>query len=173
MKIDYLSEYKDLHYKEIELQDRLNGKVPNSIAFLSLVGTGIVFLIQELFPIACNDVSFISILLLTLTALSFIIAVCYFCKSYIGYKYYYFPIQDMYRVINANHKYARESKEDSTIKMVDENIRMGLESIFIESAINNRQQNVRKTKFQRNSTYWLLASVFLLAITFLFWTIFR
>jgi hypothetical protein len=49
--MDFLSEYKELFYKEIEQSDRLNGKIPNNLMFLTIVGSGIIFLIQDVFPV--------------------------------------------------------------------------------------------------------------------------
>lgn len=171
--IDYLTEYKDLYYKEIDLLDRLNGRVPNNIGFLSLVGTGIIFLYQELLPLSFDIFNIISILFLSFTTIFFIITIVCFCKAYVGYDYHYFPIEKMHTLIDENLKYAENSKETVIKNMVDENIVNRVKDAFITSAICNRQQNIRKMNNQRIFTNFLLISFSLLAISFLLWAMFN
>lgn len=42
--MDLLSEYKELYYKEIEHNERLNGKAVICISFLTIIGGGLIFL---------------------------------------------------------------------------------------------------------------------------------
>ena len=168
--MDLLSEYRDLYYKEIEHYDRLNGKVSNNLVLLSAVGAGIIFLYQEMFPFVYNIAYVFFALALLLASISFVIAVTLFCKAYIGYSYQYFPIKDMYNLIEANLEYA-ELSGDTVKKKVEENISKKLEDSYIYPAIHNRRQNYEKMKTQRIFTYLIIISFVLIAVTFVVWVV--
>ena len=79
--MDYLSEYKDLYYNEIEHSERLNGKIANNITFMSIVGAGIIFLAQEAFPVGCDCVDIVFVALVFVSASLFLMSIIAFLQN--------------------------------------------------------------------------------------------
>lgn len=164
---DLLLYYKELYEKEVELSDRLNTKTSNAITLLTILGSGYVLLIAEIFPIV-TPMNVFSVIVLSLCAanlVAFVVTLWKFWRAYTGFKYNYFPIDGMESTMTK----AIERGMDKESRSV---IRKRLIALYREGAINNRKLNLGKSERQRSLSKTIAISMLLVVATFLLWFVF-
>lgn len=164
---DLLLYYKELYEKEVELSDRLNTKTSNTITLLTILGSGYVLLIAEIFPIVTpmNAFSVIVLFLCAANLVAFVTTLWKFWRAYTGFKYDCFPIDGMEPTITK----AIEHGMDEESRLV---IRRRLIALYREGAINNRKLNLGKSERQRSLNKTIAISMLLVVVTFLMWFVF-
>lgn len=168
MTFDAAEYYKDLYEKEIEFSEQLNGKIGNSITLLTVIGSGHILLLSNIFPLKLPSSisSIIFLILWGISAMLFVWAVFRFILAYSKYTYARFPIESMGRAIDQTINYYqkrwRRDEADTYInKMLAERYR--------NDAIANRRENVRKNRNHRLLSIAIILAFLSLAVSFVFW----
>ncbi|MFA9465336.1 MAG: hypothetical protein ACERKN_13710 [Velocimicrobium sp.] len=168
--MDKLNEYKEIYYKELEFKDSMNGKTGNSITFLTILCTGHVYMFNIvvrldfvfcILPILFTIFEGISVFYTALSILNFY-------RSYHNYEYKYISIEDTYIRINENEKLKNYY---SDIEINSANCNM-LSDSFIKNAINNREENMRKSENQMKLSSSIIKAIVSLISTYVFWIFF-
>ena len=170
--MDLLSEYKELYYKEIEHSERLNNKIPTSITFLSIAGTGIIFLGREAFPFLCRLSNIAFMMFLVMSVALFAVSLVKFYIAYTNYSYNYFPINDAKSRVDEGQRLIQSTRDDNTEKEVYKNICQKFADAFISAAIHNRVENARKSKNHNSFIMWVFATLISVFIAFFIWALF-
>lgn len=168
MAFDATEYYKDLYEKEIEFSEQLNGKIGNSITLLTIIGSGHILLLSNIFPLKLPS-SILSIIFLIIWGISAVLfgwAVIRFIFAYSKYTYARFPIESMGRAIDQTINYYkkrwRRDEADTYInKMLAERYR--------NDAIANRMENVRKNRNHRLLNKAIILAFLSLAGSFILW----
>lgn len=168
--MDLLQEYKEMYYKEIELNDRLNNKIGTNITFLSIVGTAEILLWKDMFLLPHTQwwwwvylaLSIISLCLFLLSAYSFY-------KSYTKYGYEYIEIEKIKKYIERAHEYA--NKEDISQEKTDRYIASMLKNQYITIAIENMTLNTKKNNQQYQFTRRICRAFIAVFIAYGFWAV--
>lgn len=152
--MNLLQEYKELYNHEMAFSDRLNAKISNSLAIITIIGTGEAIVWKDCLGDNFNIV-FFGLCLISLQ--SFIYTLYKFYKAYTNYTYGYYPIQETkvfadstIKIVKANGK-GEELAYKHIEKILGEN--------YIKAAIINRNQNLLKSNAHRSLNKWIIISV--------------
>lgn len=162
MYINLLEEYKDLYYKEVEFNDRLNNKITTCITFLTVLGSALILLWTQVKNFQMCWYTRLYVLLCMINTFMFFICIRMFIKSYSGYKRPNFPIKDI-ATQNMNILNSVPQEQHCEILSVLENV---MAQRFINDAISNRELNKIKSE-QHNKMIKMITYTFILTfITF-------
>lgn len=153
-KIDLLQEYKELYEHEIAFNDRLNAKISNSLAILTIVGTGEGIVWKDCFNMKFNIIFFI---LCFVSLQCFVIALYKFYKAYTNYKYGYYPVDLIKDYVDKTYRIVKDKNKD--INIADNHIIKGFQDNYIKCAIINRKQNTLKSNAHRKLSKWIIISI--------------
>lgn len=160
--MNLLEEYKELYYKEIEFNDRLNNKITTCITFLTVLGSGLIFLWTKLKNFEMLWYSGVYIVFCTITTLMFLTCIFMFFKAYSGYDRPTFPIKKT-AIQNANVLNAVVSdQKESAMNVLEQTMAIR----FINDAIKNRNLNVIKSNRHKRLIQMIMATFILIFITF-------
>lgn len=161
---DLLSYYKELYEKEVEFADRLNNKISNSLAILTIIGSGHALLISDIYPIddPFKDFGLIVTLLCIASGLLFMRAMHCFWKAYRGFGYKYYPIKEMEENVHAV-VLNPELQEELETSIID---------LYKDGAITNRDINRDKNDKQYALGSAMAISFVALLILFVLWFVF-
>lgn len=149
--MNLLEEYKELYYKEIEFNDRLNNKITTCITFLTVLGSALIYLCTQIKEYNLCWYTILYLIFCTVNVIMFFICIFMFFRAYSGYDRPTFPIKDvatqnMHVLNNVN-----PNQKDLAIKLLEEK----MAERFINDAIKNRELNVVKNK----KHYWLIRMI--------------
>lgn len=161
--MNLFDEYKNLYSHEIEFCDRLNKRITNSLGILTIIGTGEIIIWKECLK---SEINILLFLLCFISIQSFLITSFKFYKSYTGYKYAYYPIEETKKFIDSTYKIVKNSKKDITI--AENHVLKGLQENYIKCAIINRKQNIKKANAHRELNKWMIISLITIFISYTF-----
>lgn len=164
--MDFLQEYKELYYKEIEHSERLNNKINTCITFLTVLGSAQVLLWTQFKNFEYKIYSIIYFLICVISLILFIFCLFKFYRAYSGYEYHYFPIKSMSEVSNKTYLIAGDNKKD--IKRANKHIYNMYCERFLNDAIANRHKNEIKNKRHKTLTKYLCISFIITILVFSF-----
>lgn len=162
-----MDESKELYLSEINHSDRLNGKIGNSITFLTIEGTGNIIIWTKYFSHSINTVYLI---LCFISLVSFIISIFFFYKAYSGYKYAYFPVDDMNNKIIQTNQATKNIKDG--IKIAENHIISMFEYTYMKCAIIDFKENLNKSSRHKKFIKYVSISLVIIAITYAYSMIF-
>lgn len=162
--MNLLQEYKELYYKEIEHSERLNNKIGMCITLLTILGSAQVLLWTQFKTFEYHIYSKIYLIACIVSLILFILSAFKFYFSYSGYKYNYFPIEDMAKVTINTYKIAGDNKKD--IKLAHNHIYNMYCERFLNDAIANRKINISKNNKHKKLTQIICISFIVTAIVF-------
>lgn len=146
--MNLLEEYKDLYYKEIEYSERLNNKINTGITFLTVLGSAQIILWVQFKSFNLKIYTIIYFISCLISFLLFIMCVYRFYKTYTGYKYNYFPIEDMALTVVKTYQIAGDNKKD--IKKANKHIHNMYCERYLNDAINNRKNNeIKNNRYKK------------------------
>lgn len=160
--MNLLEEYKDLYYKEIEFNDRLNNKITTCITFLTVLGSALILLWTQFKNYNLCWYTTVYFMFCMIDTVMFFICIKMFVKSYSGYNRPTFPIERTAILIT------------NTLNTVPENQRENAKSIlelkmaerFINDAIENRKLNDIKSKRHNKMINMIMATFVITFISF-------
>ena len=160
--MNLLEEYKDLYYKEVEFNDRLNNKITTCITFLTVLGSALILLWTQIKNYELFWYTGVYLVFCIIVTIMFFICIKMFIKAYSGYKRPNFPIkeialQNMY-VLN---KVSQDKTEE--IMGILENV---MAQRFINDAIDNRELNKIKNDQHKKMINMITATFIITFITF-------
>lgn len=163
-QFDVLAYYKELYEKEMEFSNRLNEKIGTSITMLSIIGSGHVLLVSEMFPMVWpfNVWNWIAITFVGLSIIAFVITLVKFRNAYSKYTYGHFPIAKMDATIE--HGRQMDMNDEAS-----KEIRRRLTNQYRDGAIHNRKVNIRKSKNHYLLNRTIMVAFVALAVTFVLW----
>lgn len=113
--MNLLNEYKELYYKELEHNDRLNNKMGIHITFITVIATAEILLWKDVFLLPYISWWWIYIVLTSISLICFVITLFYFYKLYTGYKYCHINLQETKMYIDNAKKYAKQNNISSEV----------------------------------------------------------
>lgn len=143
--MNLLEEYKDLYYKEIEFNDRLNNKITTCITFLTVLGSALILLWTQFKNYNLCWYTIIYFIFCVINTVMFGICIKMFIQSYSGYKRPNFPIKEI-ATQNMNILNSVPQERQNEIMGSLENV---MTQRFINDAIKNRELN--KIKSERHN----------------------
>lgn len=152
--MDLLQEYKELYNHEMSFCDRLNAKISNALAILTIIGTGEAIVWKDCLGDGFNIILFV---LCIISLQCFIYTMYRFYKAYSNYTYGYYPIKETKDFVNTTYKIGEEKNKD--IKIIEEHIQKILRDNYIKAASINREQNLKKSKAHRLLNKWMIISI--------------
>ncbi len=152
--MNLLQEYKELYNHEMVFCDRLNAKISNALAIITIVGTGEAIVWKDCLGDNFNILFFI---LCLLSLQCFIITLYRFYLAYSKYTYGYYPIDKTKEYVDDVIKKLESKGKDE--KYINERVNKLLENTYINSAIINRNQNLLKSMAHRKLNKWIIVSV--------------
>lgn len=160
--MDLLQEYKDLYYKEIEFNDRLNNKITTCITFLTVLGSGLIFLWSQIKNYQTYWYMGVYLLFCIVATIMFLICIFMFFKAYSGYNRPTFPIKST-AIQNTNVLTIVQSEQkDIAIEMLGEAMAIR----FINDAIDNRKLNTTKSNRHKKLIQMIMATFLVMFIIF-------
>lgn len=139
--MNLLEEYKDLYYKEIDFNDKLNNKITTCITFLTVLGSALILLWTQFKNYNLCWYTFLYLALCIIDTIMFIICIIMFIRAYSGYERPNFPIKEI-ALQNMNVlKNVSSEQKDAAMSLL-ENI---MAQRFINDAIKNRELNIIKS----------------------------
>lgn len=160
--INLLEEYKELYYKELELNDTLNNKITTCITFLTIIGSALIFLWTQFKNYEFCWYTTIYLIFCVIDTIMFIICITMFIKAYSGYNRPTFPIKDIAVQNTTVLDQVCPSQKDEAMKLL-ENV---MAERFINDAIKNRNLNVIKSKRHNRMIKMITATFIITFITF-------
>lgn len=152
--MDLLQEYKELYNHEMSFCDRLNSKISNALAIITIIGTGEAIVWKDCLGNGFNIVLFV---LCIFSLQCFIYTMYRFYKAYSNYTYGYYPIKETEDFVNTTYKIGKEKNKDAEI--IEEHIQKTLRDNYIKAASINREQNLKKSKAHRILNKWMIISI--------------
>lgn len=152
--MDLLQEYKELYNHEMAFCDRLNGKISNALAIITIIGTGEAIVWKDCLN---NEFHIILFILCIISLQCFLYTLYRFYKAYSNYTYGYYPIKETEDFINRTYKIGKEKQKDQ--KIINEHIYNGLKDNYIKAAAINREQNLIKSNAHRKLNKWMIISI--------------
>ncbi|WP_304507025.1 hypothetical protein [Anaerotignum sp.] len=166
-KLNLVAEYKELYYKEIEYKDAMNNKIGTSLTLLTILCTGQTFIIGILtdLNLVFKIIPIIFFLFELVSAVLTLITLYYFLKTYYKNSYYLISIKEIKEKLSYNASLINFYVENE----IEEANCIFLKNYFIDKAIQNREQNLIKNKYQMKLSAYMTLAVFSLIITYIFW----
>lgn len=160
--MNLLQEYKELYYKEIEFNDRLNNKISTCITFLTIIGSALILLWTQFKNYQLFWYTGVYLVFCIATSIMFCICIFMFFRTYSGYKTQLFPInaialQNTY-VLNS----VPEEQKDNAYKILE----LKMAERFINDAIHNRSLNKQKNDRHRNLIKMIMATFIMTFLSF-------
>lgn len=152
--MDLLQEYKELYNHEMAFCDRLNAKITNAIAIITIIGTGEAIVWQDCLGDGYNILLFIFCII---SLQCFIYTMYKFYKAYSNYTYGYYPIKETDEFVKLTRKIGKEKGKESEI--IEAHIKKGLCDNYIKAAAINREQNLKKSEAHRALNKWMIISI--------------
>lgn len=163
-KIDLLQEYKELYYKEIEHSERLNNKSGMWITLLTILGSAQVLLWTQFKTFENHIYSKLYLVLCIISLFLFVFSALKFYFTYSGYKYNYFPIEDMANTTIETYNIAGNNKKD--IRLANIHVYNMYCERFLNDAIANRDINIIKNNKHKKLTRIICISFIITGIVF-------
>lgn len=152
--MDLFQEYKELYNHEITFSDRLNAKISNALAIITIIGTGEAIVWKDCLGDGFNIFFFV---LCIISLQCFLYTLFRFYKAYSNYEYGYYPIKETEDFVNLTYKIGEEKhKSDDVIK---KHIVKKMRDNYIKAASINREQNLKKSKAHRKLNKWMIISI--------------
>lgn len=162
--INLLEEYKDLYYKEVEFNDRLNNKITTCITFLMVLGSALILLWTQFKNYSLCWYTIIYFIFCVISTIMFGICIKMFIKSYSGYKRPNFPIR---KIAIQNMNVLNSAPQEQQNEVIDA-LGNAMAQRFINDAIKNRELNKiksdRHNKMIKMITYTFIITFITFAI---------
>lgn len=152
--MDLLQEYKELYNHEISFSDRLNSKIANSLAIITIIGTAETIVWKDCL---CDNYNIIFFHLCSVSLICFLITLFRFYKAYAGYTYGYYPITETAEFVTETFRIGKEKNKSNEI--IEKHISKKMRDNYIKAASINRIQNLRKSKAHRILNMWMIISI--------------
>lgn len=152
--MDLLQEYKELYNHEIAFSDRLNAKITNALAILTIIGTGESIVWKDCLG---DNFHIIFFILCLLSLQCFIYTLFRFYKAYTKYTYGYYPIKETNDFVILTRKIGKEKQKTDAV--IEKHIEKNLRDNYIKCASINREQNIRKSQAHRILNKWMIISI--------------
>lgn len=160
--MNLLEEYKELYYKEIEFNDRLNNKITTCITFLTVLGSALILLWTQVKDYGLYWYTILYFVFCTVNTIMFFVCIFMFFKTYSGYDRPTFPIKDIAaqntRVLNS----VAPEQRDKANKLLEQK----MAERFVNDAINNRKLNITKSEKHYRLIRMIMATFIVTFITF-------
>jgi hypothetical protein len=160
--MNLLEEYKDLYYKEVEFNDRLNNKITTCISFLTVLGSALILLWTQVKDYGLYWYTILYFIFCTVNTIMFFVCIFMFFKTYSGYDRPTFPIKDIAtqntRVLNS----VAPEQRDKANKLLEQK----MAERFVNDAINNRKLNITKSEKHYRLIRMIMATFIVTFITF-------
>ena len=151
--MDLLQEYKELYNHEMAFSDRLNAKISNALAILTIIGTGESIVWKDCLNDNFNIIFFI---LCLLSLQCFLYTIYKFYRAYSKYTYGYYPIKETNDFVVLTRKIGKEKQKSDEV--IDNHIKKKLRDNYIKCASINREENLKKSKAHRILNKWMIVS---------------
>ncbi len=142
--MDLLQEYKELYNHEMAFCDRLNGKISNALAIITIIGTGEAIVWKDCLNDGFNIILFV---LCIISLQCFLYTLYRFYQAYSNYQYGYYPIKETEDFVKLTYKIGKEKQKPDEV--VEKHIQNILRDNYIKAAAINREQNLIKSKAHR------------------------
>lgn len=159
---DLLEEYKELYYKEIEFNDRLNNKITTCITFLTVLGSALIFLWTQIKNFELFWYTGVYLTFCIINTVMFFICIFLFFKAYSGYDRPTFPIKST-AVQNTNVLNSVNPEQKDLAKDL---LGQAMAIRFINDAIENRKLNTIKSNRHKKLIQVIMATFIITFITF-------
>lgn len=160
--MNLLEEYKELYYKEIEFNDRLNNKITTCITFLTVLGSGLIFLWTKTKNYEMLWYTGVYLVFCIITTIMFFVCIFMFFRAYSGYDRPTFPIKKT-ALQNANVlKSVSPDQKDKALEALEQAMAIR----FINDSIKNRNLNVVKSNRHKRLIQMIMATFIATFITF-------
>lgn len=159
--------FKDMYWKELDRKDKITSNLSLPAGILTVLAGVAAYYIQH-FPSPRWDPWIISFAVLsTFLCISIVFAVYYFFRAYhLGYAYGYIPTPNEITSYALDlKKYYASIQEPDIDKMVENDLRVFLTSIYSEYGTINTQNNDEKSKYLNCSNIAISISLIVLFIS--------
>ena len=160
--MDLLQENKELYYKEIEFNDRLNSKISTCITFLTIIGSALILLWTQFKNYELLWYTGVYLVFCIISTIMFCICIGMFFKTYSGYKTQLFPI----RSIATQNTAVLNSVQTNQKDKANEILELKMAERFINDAIHNRELNIKKNDRHRNLIKMITATFIVTFLSF-------
>lgn len=152
--MDLLQEYKELYNHEMSFNDRLNSKISNALAIITIIGTGEAIVWKDCLGNGFNIIFFV---LCIVSLQCFLFTMYKFYRAYSNYKYGYYPIKETEDFVKLTYKIGKEKQKSDEV--IENHIRKIMRDNYIKAASINRAQNLAKSKAHRSLNKWMIISI--------------
>lgn len=160
--MDLLQEYKELYYKEIEFNDRLNGKISTCITFLTIIGSALILLWTQFKNYELLWYTGVYLVFCIISTIMFCICIGMFFRTYSGYKTQLFPIKSIATQNTAVLNSIQTNQKDKANEILE----LKMAERFINDAIHNRELNIKKNDRHRNLIKMITATFIVTFLSF-------
>lgn len=162
--------YKDLYYKEIERREQFSNKLNFPLAILTLVFGGLFYTIQNNDLIKIEWLHILFFILSCATFLLLLIHIVVLFRSSFGYKYAYVPSPELIKEHETSLKnyHMQYNKEAENIpELIEADLKTYLIETYVKMTKVNVGENDRKAGWFRIGSYFIIAYVTALLLTFI------
>ena len=160
--------FKDLYNAELERRENISSALVIPIGVLTLLGSGLIYLMQNYKLFADVESSLIGIFLIIATSL-FCFSIYLLIRSYFGYTYKFLPdSKSLQQYWNKLGEYYREQKRDE--QTADIEFELYIENSYVEATTDNAWNNDSKSEFLHRANramIWCLGIIIVCSIPIL------
>lgn len=157
--------FKELYEAELERREKITSSLVIPIGILSLLGSGIIYLIQKL-EFFIDFINTMVLIILIVATIFFCYSVYYLIKSYFGYTYKFLPTpKELEQYWNKLREYYKT--QDVDYKTADAEFEQYIENSYVDSTTENTWNNDSKSEYLHKANramVWCL--VLILACSF-------
>lgn len=160
--MNLLQEYKELYYKEMEFNDRLDSKITTCITFLTILGSALILLWTQIKHFKLTWYTGVYLAFCIIVTVMFVVCIGMFFRTYTGYKIRYFSIKtNAIQNTKTLNSVAPEQK-DNAYNIIEQS----MAERFINDAIHNRELNTIKNNRHRKLIIMIMATFIVTFITY-------
>ena len=158
--------YEKLYFHEIEMRDRLNGRLQISLILLLTLGGFLAFMLRRMFFTAFSLPFTIFLILYLLATISAVLAIVFFIRSWQGHEYALLPSAER------TEEYRRELIKaygdfSDHENLIEKYMRQYLYKYYIECSSINTEKNDQKSYKLHLANKFIISSVILAIIAFI------
>lgn len=152
--MDLLQEYKELYNHELSFCDRLNSKISNALAIITVIGTGEAIVWKDCLGDNFNIIFFV---LCIISLQCFLYTMYKFYRAYSNYTYGYYPIAETDIFVKKTYEIGKQ--KNISEQVIEKHIEKCFQENYIKAASINREQNLKKSKSHRSLNKWMIISI--------------
>lgn len=154
--MDTYSLYEQLYYRELELRDRIDSRVPTVLVIVLALAGWIAYVVDGLLSIPWSTMGGIALAIQLFGIIELVVAVVYLVKAWYGYTYWRLPLTE--RLEQHRQELNNYYGQKSSVPDVSTEFEKDIKLYFIECSGKNAAANDKKADCLHKAFGWIITS---------------